>query len=137
VTEPRLYTLAEANSSLPRLGPRIERLRRLRDEARRARELLDILWRRLEGGEPVLAAIGERQRDLDGFVEEFSRVAREIEALGVIVRDLDLGLVDFPARLRGRPIFLCWKSGEPEIAFWHRPDEGYAGRKPVSMVEEW
>lgn len=133
---PRLYTVAEANASLPHLRPRLERLRWLRDEVQRARDLLEILWERLEAGEPVLSSIGERQRGLDDFVDEFTRIAEEIEALGVIVRDLDAGLVDFPARLRGTPIFLCWKSGEREVAFWHGTGEGYAGRKSVAMLEQ-
>ena len=134
---PRWYTLAEANASLAQLAPRIARLRRLRDEVRRSQELLDILWQRLEGGESVLSTIGERQRVLDGLLGEFSRVVEEVNASGVILRDLDLGLVDFPARLRGRPIFLCWKTDEHEVAFWHGTTEGYGGRKSVSMISEW
>ncbi len=133
----RFYTLAEANAALPQLAPRIERLRWLRDEARRAKELLDILWQRLDSGDPVLSTIGERQRVLDAVAEEFSRVVDEVDQFGVIVRDLDLGLVDFPAHIRGIPIFLCWKSDEPEVAFWHGPTEGYGGRKSVSMIGEW
>jgi hypothetical protein len=133
----RLYTLAEANASLSQLALKIERLRWLRDEARRTQELLAILWQRLEGGDPVLSTIGDRQREFDGLVEEFSRVGEEIDTLGIIVRDLDLGLVDFPARLRGQPIFLCWKCDEREVGFWHGTAEGYAGRKSVSMIREW
>ena len=136
-TSPRLYTLAEANASLVHLVPTIARLRWLRDEMRRSQELLDILWQRLEGSDPVLSSIGERQRVLDGLLEEFSRIAREVDASGIILRDLDLGLVDFPARLRGTPIFLCWKSGEHDVAFWHGTTDGYAGRKSVSTISEW
>ena len=134
---PRLYTLAEANASLEHLTPTIARLRWLRDEMRRSQELLDILWHRLEGGEPVLSSIGERQRVLDGLLEEFSRIVHEVDASGIILRDLDLGLVDFPARLRGTSIFLCWKTGEHEVAFWHAATEGYAGRRSVSTISEW
>ena len=75
---PRLYTLAEANASLVHLASTIARLRWVRDEMRRSQELLDILWQRLEGSEPVLSSIGERQRVLDGLLEEFSRIAREV-----------------------------------------------------------
>lgn len=132
----RWYTLAEANAARAQLAPRIERLRWLRDEARRTKGLLEMLWRRLDADEPVLSAIAQRQRVLDAQAEEFSRVADEIEHLGVILRDLDLGLVDFPARVGGVPIFLCWKSDEPEVAFWHGPAEGYGGRKAVSMIPD-
>jgi hypothetical protein len=133
----RLYTLAEANARLAEMTATIARLRDLRDEMRGAQELIDILWQRLESGEPVLAGLGERQRDLDALVEEFSLIVRDVDASGIIIRDLDQGLVDFPARLRGKPVFLCWKTDERQVEFWHGTTEGFAGRKPVSSISEW
>jgi hypothetical protein len=130
------FTLAEANAALPALAARIDRLRALRDQARGTRERLDVVWGRLEAGELVLSAIGDQQRALDAAVEEFRRIAGEIEDLGIVLRDLDMGLVDFPSQIRGVPIFLCWRIGEPEVAFWHGESEGYAGRKPVAAVAE-
>jgi hypothetical protein len=55
----------------------------------------------------------------------------EIDAIGVMVKDLDIGLLDFPCEVEGRTILLCWKLGEKAIAYWHGVDEGFAGRKPV------
>ena len=55
----------------------------------------------------------------------------EIEGLGCLVKDLDIGLVDFPSRVDGRDLYLCWKLGEPRIQFWHYTEEGFAGRKPL------
>ena len=55
----------------------------------------------------------------------------EISAIGVIVKDLDIGLLDFPCEVDGRTILLCWKLGEKAIAHWHGVEEGFAGRKPV------
>jgi len=130
------FTLAEANAALPGLAARIGRLRELRDEIRRGREFLDILWQRLDSGESILSAIGERQSALDEFGEEFGRLVREIEGCGVILRDLDPGLVDFPSAVRGIPIFLCWRTGEPRIGFWHGRTEGFAGRKPIATIED-
>jgi hypothetical protein len=54
-----------------------------------------------------------------------------LAALGVVVKDLDAGLVDFPAERDGRAVFLCWQLGEDEVAFWHGVEEGFAGRKPL------
>jgi hypothetical protein len=54
-----------------------------------------------------------------------------IQDAGCIIKDLDIGLVDFPARLNNEEIYLCWRLGEDRIRFWHRPDEGFAGRKPI------
>ena len=59
----------------------------------------------------------------------------EVEALGIVVKDVDLGLVDFPARRNGEHVLLCWHVGEERVAFWHGVEEGYAGRKPVDWGE--
>ena len=58
-------------------------------------------------------------------------VVEEIEGLGCLVKDLDIGLVDFPCRVGERELYLCWKRGEPHIQFWHSVEEGFAGRKPL------
>ena len=55
----------------------------------------------------------------------------EISAIGVMVKDLDIGLLDFPCEVDGRTILLCWKLGEKAITHWHGVEEGFAGRKPV------
>ena len=57
--------------------------------------------------------------------------AERLERLGVLVKDLDRGLVDFPALRDGEEVLLCWQVGEDEVAFWHGVDEGFAGRKPL------
>lgn len=132
----KAFTIAEANAALLVLAPRVARLRELRDEVRRSRELLDVLWGRLDAGEPVLGAIGRRQAVLDELGGEFGVLVGEIEASGVVLRDLDPGLVDFPALVRGIPIYLCWRTGEPAVAFWHSPSEGFAGRKPIASIDE-
>lgn len=132
----RIFTVAEANAALVDLAPRVERLRAIRGEAQRLHDLLEVLWRRLEDGEPVLSIIGERQRALDGLSQEFGRLVDEVDATGVVLRDLDMGLVDFPARVRGLPIFLCWRAGETRVAYWHGPTEGYAGRKPIATIPD-
>lgn len=61
----------------------------------------------------------------------------EIASRGCLIKDLDSGLVDFPCLLEQREVYLCWKLGEPHIGFWHDPDEGFAGRKPIDpgMIE--
>jgi len=55
----------------------------------------------------------------------------EIQDLGVVVKDLDTGLVDFPSVREGRDVLLCWRLGEDEVAFWHGYDDGFAGRQPI------
>jgi hypothetical protein len=64
-------------------------------------------------------------RELDGF-------QRELEELGIQLKDRRLGLVDFPSEVAGRPVLLCWRLGEPEVQFWHEVNAGYQGRQPLS-----
>jgi hypothetical protein len=58
----------------------------------------------------------------------------ELAALGVECKGLDVGLVDFPAVVGGEPAYLCWQLGEPAVAWWHRPDTGFGGRRPVAEL---
>jgi len=61
------------------------------------------------------------------------RCVKELQALGVLVKDLDRGLVDFPALRGDEEVLLCWQVGEDEVAYWHGVEEGYAGRKPLPL----
>lgn len=131
----RHFTLDEATSLLPRLSEMLEALRRFRDQAILKKTQMDLLWQRLSKGEPVLSQLADGQRDLDDLTARLVDVAKEIEATGCILRDVDAGLVDFPFRARGgATVFLCWHLGEPAIAFWHGPEEGFAGRKPIMRL---
>jgi hypothetical protein len=130
----RYFRVDEATGLLPRLTALIGTLRQLRDQAVVKRARIDQLWRRLDGGEPVLSEIGDEQRVLDGLSKRLVAVAGEIESIGCVLRDIDLGLVDFPFRVRGGAVFLCWKIGESAILFWHGTDEGFAGRKPIAKL---
>lgn len=62
---------------------------------------------------------------------EIVRLIHRIESFGCVVKDIDLGLIDFPSTRGGEPVYLCWKAGEPRIAHWHTMDEGFAERKPL------
>ena len=68
-------------------------------------------------------------RDIDGYV-------REISELGVQLKGFDLGLVDFPGEVDGRPVLWCWQLGEPSVQFWHEEDAGFAGRRPLHSLRE-
>ncbi|HEV2358915.1 MAG TPA: DUF2203 domain-containing protein [bacterium] len=128
----RFFTVPEARAHLPRLREVLDALRRTRHQALLKKARIDMLWRRLEAGESVLGTIAEEQKELDGFVSRLSAIVRDVDAIGCILRDIDAGLVDFPARAGGgRAVFLCWRLDEPDIGFWHGPDEGFAGRKPL------
>jgi hypothetical protein len=79
------------------------------------------------------AELAEKAAQLDALVEDMNRMVTELEDLGVEVKDLDYGLVDFPAEKYGEKVMLCWRYGEPEVAFWHKPTEGFNGRKSLKL----
>ena len=70
-------------------------------------------------------------RDVARSLVELSRALGELEAVGVILRDVDRGLIDFPALRDGEEVYLCWLLDEDEVGFWHEPDTGFAGRRPL------
>ncbi|SRR6266496_2758676 len=83
------------------------------------------------GGDLTPAEVREVAEEVAREAQEIADCVRRIDDAGVQVKDLDEGLLDFPAQRDGVDILLCWKVGEPEVAFWHGLDEGFAGRKPL------
>ena len=131
---PRYFTLAQAQAVIPTVEERLRRAVALKgDLAEAATELQNESERiRLSGGALVdrrklLEAISRR----DTSTAHLREVLTAIQEFGCQVKDLDMGLLDFPTLLRGEEVCLCWKLGEPEIRFWHGAQEGYRGRKPI------
>ncbi|TML66080.1 MAG: DUF2203 family protein [Actinobacteria bacterium] len=131
----RTFTPEEANEALVRVRPLVERMvaarRTLLDAQRRQAELVARVASNGGGLTPpdVSAVAAEAQQ----ASAELVAVVEELQGLGVQVKDLDRGLVDFPCVHRGREVLLCWELGEDEVAFWHGADEGYAGRRPLPL----
>ena len=71
------------------------------------------------------------EQEVQDIAAEISGYERELEDLGILLKDYAIGLVDFPGELDDRPVYLCWRLGEPTVAFWHDRDAGYAGRQPL------
>jgi hypothetical protein len=112
----KLFSTERANALIPQIEPLVERLL----EKRR-----DLAISILESGTPAaLPSFGDRR-------EEIERLIDRIESFGCIVKDIDLGLVDFPALLGGEQVWLCWKAGESSVQHWHGIDEGFRVRKPL------
>lgn len=126
----KLFSLEEANAALPRLTLLMERLQRgalrLNDEMREAAR---------ETGRDVDALTPDvllRERPAArALAEELDAVVHEIEEMGADLKDVRLGLVDFPTEREGEIVYLCWQFGETEIGYWHRVEEGFAGRQPL------
>ena len=121
----RHYTLEEASELLPRVVELIERMRSARDRLgdREAREALSEAGPTNGGGDPGRTVS-------EAFVELRDSVA-ELRDMDVVLRDLDRGLLDFPSLRDGREVYLCWQEGEDAIEYWHEPEAGFAGRRPL------
>ena len=129
---PRFFTVEEANLELPRLRQWLPRL-----QARRRR--LDVVQRKL--GELTVKAAADgnlleeevhgTQREAQRLTEELNKLMARINDLGCEIKDIEQGLVDFPSLREGREVYLCWRLGEEEVAFWHELDAGFSGRQPL------
>ena len=121
----RHYTLEEASALLPRVAALVERMRVARNRLgdREAREALSEAGPTNGGGTPGRTVS-------EGFVELRDSMM-ELRELEVVLRDLDRGLLDFPSLRDGAEVYLCWQEGEDGIGFWHEPDAGFAGRRPL------
>ncbi len=82
---------------------------------------------------PDNESLSRRKSQKDDSASQLKAALQQIAASGCLVKDLDMGLVDFPCLFDNREIYLCWKLGEPRIGFWHNVDEGFRGRKPLDQ----
>ncbi len=123
---PRLFTVEEANSLLPRLREILEDVSLHRDALReRAPHLEPILRAAVaNSGGRVGSEYGVEAYNLYLAIER-------IRELGVFLKDLDVGLLDFPHEREGRVVFLCWHPPEERVGYWHEIEAGYAGRQPL------
>jgi hypothetical protein len=121
----RHYTVEQAEAARPWVAQRVERiqegLRELRSPA--ARAVFDEMDA-TTGGAWAGSAIAGAALDL-------LIAAEQLEAMDIVLRDADRGLVDFPSIRDGEEIYLCWLADEPRVAYWHQPDAGFAGRRPL------
>jgi hypothetical protein len=130
----RTFTLDEAQTLLPVL----ESLLRTSIAAKKLMEEVEAemqaVQRRifLNGGTYLdIVPLARRKAERVKAEQRLRDAFAEIDAIGVQVKDLDIGLLDFPCEVDGRTVLLCWKLGEISITHWHGTDEGFAGRKPI------
>jgi hypothetical protein len=129
----RHFTPKEANALLEQVRPVAESLVAHRRAFTVAAARRSQLASRISGNGGDFDPQEPRELDeqLEGEAEAVVRAVEQLERLGVLVKDLDRGLVDFPALRDGEEVLLCWQVGEEEIGYWHGVDEGFAGRKPL------
>ena len=143
----RFYDIDAANALLPEVGAIVEVLGQQRAELVRLRD--DVLAAGA-GGEGAPTAVGGAASGADGppisnelrlarlrmqgLIDQMAAGVARIDAWGITLRDIERGLVDFPALVSGRQIWLCWKLGEPSIGWWHGLDTGFDGRRLLAEL---
>ena len=123
---PKYFTVDEANAALPTLEPLVERLVHLYQMiADKQAHILPAMQKAGGNG-------GNRDASQAGlWMGEMEALIREIQSVGVVVKDARVGLLDFPAWREEREVYLCWRYGEQTVAYWHEVDSGFAGRHPL------
>jgi hypothetical protein len=123
VSDRRLYSIEEANALLPHLAPTLVELREKYEQAQSARREIEVA---------ASGNGGSHERDaLNRLVARVDELLERLHEWEVQLRDLSTGLVDFPSIVDGDDAYLCWRLGETEVTWWHRPDEGFPGRQPL------
>ena len=133
---PRRFTLTEAQS----LIPQVDRLLR---EAIEFKASYDDAEKEIHAFQERVMMLGgvavDRERAVesrtkrDGAAAQLRRSIEQVQEVGCLIKDLDIGLIDFPTTYRGIEVYLCWKLGEDAIEHWHGVDEGFRGRKPIDQ----
>jgi hypothetical protein len=126
--------LHEAQTLLPVLEALLRRAQAAGERARELEMEMQELSQRIfmSGGMHVNVALAAKRRaDREKALQEARDTLAEMDEIGVQVKDLEKGLLDFPAVMDGRDVLLCWKLGEKEIGYWHTPEDGFAGRRPL------
>ena len=120
------FTLEEARETLPQVKAYMEDVQAARREILRLRpDTLPVIQR---------AAMNGGNKEMSGLAAQVMRLeagVKGIMALGVVIKDVDAGLIDFVGTRNGREVYLCWRYGEEEIGYWHEINAGFAGRQPL------
>ena len=123
----RYFTLQQAQKILVEIRPLVDEIQAIRQE---------ILSRKPEVWQVVERAAGNGgSQAASKLVREFERLdalVHQVQDMGALFKDINMGLLDFPALRNGREVYLCWKHGEKDIEFWHEIETGYAGRRPIA-----
>jgi hypothetical protein len=123
---PRYFTLAEANQALQNIRPWMDEVQTIRSEILAHQpEIWSVMEKSAgNGGNPTLSRMVKTFDRLDALIHN-------IQDTGVIIKDINTGLLDFPAIKDEREVYLCWQYGEDDIAFWHEIEDGFAGRQSI------
>ena len=133
----RFYAIDEANGALPEVERILAALRDQRTELIGLRDRV-VALAPADDGETPSAAIGEQIRllrlSMQGLIDQMQAGVARLVELDITLRDISTGLIDFPALVSGRPIWLCWRLGEGDVGHWHAQNEGFDARRPLGEL---
>jgi hypothetical protein len=131
---PRLFTLLEAESLLPQIEGLLRTLIQLKQDHEAADGELNRINQRiaLSGGMiPPRKEIQQIRARREACARGLKMALEKLQEIGCELKDIEIGLIDFPTLYRGKEVYLCWKLGESAIGFWHNIEDGYRGRQPI------
>jgi hypothetical protein len=131
---PRFFTLLEAEALLPQIQRYLKRLSDARQRHQDADREISVIHQRITaagGMIPPRAQLMEWKQQKESAARSLKETVEAIQETGCQLKDLDIGLVDFPTLYRGKEVYLCWKLGERDIGYWHAVEDGYRGRRPI------
>jgi hypothetical protein len=140
---PRFYDLDSANARIPEMREILEQLKSQREDLIRLRDLVLERQEAVEAGSEPSGLSRSSDDDgpddelrlirlrMQGLIDQMQAAVARIDESGITLRDIESGLIDFPALANGRQIWLCWRLGEDDIAWWHELDEGFSGRRAL------
>ncbi len=126
------FSVSDANKILPSVIKKFVHAKKMKTEVMK-------MEKQLSSGITPVTSLDEYsilKRKFNSLVTEFYKSIEDLENTGVVLKGIDEGLLDFPAKRFNEEIWLCWKEGETEIKFWHEKDSGFMGRKPISVSNE-
>jgi hypothetical protein len=133
---PDFFTRADAETMLPRITPMLREIQRLRQEQRAREQVMAAdQAKALGNGHMPQDELLQHQRDSGAVEQRLVEIGDSLSAMGVLLKDPDTGLVDFPTLRHGHEVYLCWQLGEPHIAWWHEVSSGFLGRQPLDNDE--
>ena len=128
---PRLFTLEEALRLLPVVRQLLSEIRSAKDEVVGRSAALEELLSRTGGNGHLAGQVDGARAAVQTAMTELQRLVGELEEMGVELKDIDEGLIDFRSMRDGRVVYLCWRQGEDTISYWHELDTGFGGRQPL------
>jgi hypothetical protein len=131
----RLFTVDEANALLPTVRPLVEEIL---ESIRRLKSKSETVIRKeeLDPDAPNLMDRLRQDGEIARLIGQVKGLVDEIHTYGCMCKGVEQGLIDFPCMLGSEVVFLCWQVGEPSVSYWHRVEDGFAGRRPLLDLED-